>query len=100
MRIGVPWWHFSAEDFFADAARPGASVFVAQERHRRGLARTVTFGAVLEEDRRHLFVESDVGLRLREAVGAARGAHEEGGGQDGYCGAGCKKRFFHDRNLA
>jgi len=50
-RIGVPGRHHAADDFFADAAGPGASVFVAQERHRRGFARTVTFTFVLRLSR-------------------------------------------------
>src|SRR5215813_7168095 len=73
MRIGMPGRHFAAEDFFANTAGPRASLSVIQERHRRGFARSVALDAILEEDRRHILVESDDCIRLSKTVGVADG---------------------------
>ena len=62
MRIGMPWRHFTADDFFLDGFRPRAYIFVAQHRKRRSFARAMTFRATFEKDRRDVFGKSDSGF--------------------------------------
>jgi len=48
-------------DFLANRLRPGPRVFIAQQRHRRNLARTMAAHAILLQNRRNIFVECDRG---------------------------------------
>src|SRR5262245_21586024 len=73
IRIGMPGWHLSVRDLFADRFGPRAHILVAQRRKRRDLTRSMAFGATLEKYRRDVFGERDV-LRRRfvVAVGVCR----------------------------
>jgi hypothetical protein len=64
MRIGVPGRHLAIQDFFANRFGPGTDVFVSQSRERRGFARAMTLGAILEEERSDVFVECQVSCGL------------------------------------
>jgi hypothetical protein len=57
VRVGVPGRHLAFNDRFADGLAPWADFGVGGERHRRDLARTVTVGALVEDDRRDVFGE-------------------------------------------
>src|SRR5712692_541448 len=74
MSIGVPGWHLLCNNFFFYRTSPGSRVLVGQERHRRSLAGTVTLGAVLEKNRRHVAVERDF---LGVGISAARTSETE-----------------------
>src|SRR5262249_28007154 len=57
MGISVPGRHFTADDLFANGARPWASVLVAEERHRGGFAGPMATRAVPEENRCNITAE-------------------------------------------
>src|SRR5262245_53162569 len=52
VRVRMPRWHLFGGHLLFDRAGPWSRILVAQKRHGRGFAWSMTLGAVLKEDRR------------------------------------------------
>src|SRR4029450_9488028 len=94
MRIGAPGRHLASQDFFANRLGPGTDIFVSQSRERRGFARAMTFGAILEEERSDVFVECQVSCRLAWRQRPRNERCEAGQGNDYFV------RWFHKFHLS
>src|SRR5262249_26135035 len=69
--ISLPGRHYSIPCDIRDLFRALLDILVIEQRKRRDLARPVTGGAVVEDNRRDVSVEcqSALGLRFRERIG-------------------------------
>ena len=95
MRIGVPGWHLSRDDFFLDGFGPRTHVFVGQGRERSRFAGAMTFGAFGIEDGRDIFVEGDSFGGFLCIVGARRSQRDQAHCTKQYEGKCKETAFFH-----